>query len=87
MSKVHVFKNHSKNTDFIETKIKIYEICAFSCLSVNKFNTGLFFLRFLVTKHPEDSLYALALHLLLRLCPKKTFITSALNRRINNSGG
>ena len=62
-------------------------MCVLSCLAARKLNTGLFFLRFLVTKHPEDSLYALTLHLLLRLCQKTTFITSALNRRIDNEGG
>lgn len=87
VSKVHVFKNHSKSVEFISLKIKIYEMCVLSCLAVNKFSTALFFLRFLVTKHPEDSLYALAMHLLLRICPKKAILNSALSKRLNNPGG
>lgn len=47
----------------------------------------MFFLRYLVTKHPEDELYVLAMHLLMRICPKKTFISSALSKRLNNPGG
>jgi hypothetical protein len=47
----------------------------------------MFFLRFLVTKHPEDSLYALAMHLLMRICPRKTFLSSALSKRLNSAGG
>lgn len=62
-------------------------MCVLSCLAVNKFNTALFFLRFLVAKHPEDSLYVLAMHLLMRICPKKTFLSSALSKRLNSPGG
>jgi len=87
VSKVHMFKNHSKNTDFIQIKIAIYEMCTLSCLAVNKFNTSIFFLRFLVTRHPEDSLYALSMHLLMKICSKKTFLSSALGKRLNNPGG
>lgn len=73
VSKVHVFKNHSKLTDFTALKIGIYEMCVLSCLAASKFNTTLYFLRYLVTKHPEDSLYVLAMHLLMRICPKRPF--------------
>jgi hypothetical protein len=52
VSKVHVFKNHTKSEDFTAIKIKIYEISVLGCLAVNKFNTALFFLRYLATKHP-----------------------------------
>lgn len=87
VSKVHVFKNHSKLTEFTSLKIQIYEMCVLSCLAVNKFNTALFFLRYLVTKHPEDPLYVLATHLLMRICPKKTFLSSALSKRLGSPGG
>lgn len=62
-------------------------MCVLSCLAVNKFSTALFFLRYLVTKHPEDPLYLLATHLLMRICPKKTFLSSALSKRLGNPGG
>lgn len=62
-------------------------MCVLSCLAVNKFNTAMFFLRYLVTKHPEDSLYVLSMHLLMRICPKKTFLSSALSKRLDNPGG
>lgn len=84
---MHVFKNHTKSEDFTVLKIKIYEISVFGCLAVNKYNTALFFLRYLATKHPEDSLYLLALHILLKICPKKTFLSSALSKRLSNPGG
>lgn len=68
-------------------KIKIYEMSALACLAVRKFNSGLFFLRYLTCKHPEDSLYLLALHLLLRIGGKRTFLSSALSKRLEHRSG
>lgn len=87
VSKIHVFKNQNKREEFAALKIRIYELSVIGCLAVRKYNAALFFMRYLSTKHSSDQLYLLTLHLLLRFCKKKTFLSSALSKKLDNIDG
>jgi len=87
VSKVYVFKNQNKRSEFVDLKIKMYELSLLGCLAVRKFHASLFFMRYLAGKYPDDQLYLLSLHLLMRLCRKKTFLSSALSKKLDNSDG
>ena len=67
--------------------MRIYELSVVGCLAVKKFNAALFFMRYLSIKRPSDQLYLLTLHLLLRFCKKKTFLSSALSKKVDNIEG
>lgn len=44
-------------------------------------------MRYLSIKKPADQLYLLTLHLLLRFCKKKTFLSSALSKKLDQADG
>lgn len=87
VSKIHVFKNQNKREEFALLKVRIYELSVVGCLAVKKYNAALFFMRYLSTKRPSDQLYLLTLHLLLRFCKKKTFLSSALSKKLDQIDG
>lgn len=58
-----------------------------ACLATRKNSMALFFLRFLTLCCPSDPLYTLTMHLLLRIGGRRTFLSSALSKRLLKEEG
>ena len=80
LSKANFFKCKNKISDFQAMKTEAFEMGVLACLFDGKLSKSLFFLRHLIHKHPDDSLYLLLIRNITGLKSQKMGLSSIMKR-------
>ena len=80
LSKANFFKCKNKIGDFQSMKTEVFEMGVLACLFDGKLGKSLFFLRYLIHKYPEDSLYLLLIRSITSLKAQKMGLSSIMKR-------
>lgn len=85
LSKAYFFRWQNKSMELKSIKKSLYDIGLLSCLSLEKYETAIFFVKYLAHREPNNSFYLLVVNYLIHNSSTKVCMNSLLGKYVNRN--